>query len=80
MVLGPCPHEPGRFGNRICFTRIWCERDFKPLWRAVLKRCGFGERIYWFRVNDRLIHAKKMFKKNIRTRVRRGLSHFSPQF
>lgn len=40
-------------------TRIWtglkthffsdaCGRNFKNLWREVLRSCGFGERIHWF--------------------------------
>ena len=28
------------------------------LWKAVSTRCGFGERIHWFRVDERPIHAK----------------------
>ena len=29
-----------------------------PLWRAVSKRCGFGERVHWFRVDGRPIRIK----------------------
>ena len=36
-----------------------CRRCLTLLWRAVLKRCGFGERIHWFRVNRRPIEVKK---------------------
>ena len=34
-------------------------RRLTLLWRAVWKRCGFGERIHWFRVNRRPIQVKK---------------------
>ena len=36
-----------------------CRRCLTLLWRAVLKICGFGERIHWFRVNRRPIEVKK---------------------
>ena len=29
-----------------------------PLWRAVSKRCSFGERIHWFHVDGRPIRIK----------------------
>ena len=39
---------PDLFGRRLTL-----------LWRAVWKRCGFGKRIHWFRVNRRPIQVKK---------------------
>ena len=36
-----------------------CRRCLTLPWKAVWKRCGFGERTHWFRVNRRLIQVKK---------------------
>lgn len=53
-------------------TRIWtglkthffsdaCGRNFKNLWREVLRSCGFGERIYWFCVDENNNNKKSGF-------------------
>ena len=53
-------------------TRIWtglkppffsdaCGRGFKNLWREVLRSCGFGERIYWFCVDENNNNKKSGF-------------------
>ena len=55
------PCTPSTRIRRILKTHIFictyfytdsCGLGFKPLWGAVLKRCGFGNRFYWFRVNE----------------------------
>ena len=34
------------------------ERGLKPFWKLLSNSCGFGERIHWFRVDERLIRVK----------------------
>ena len=35
-----------------------CERDLKPFSKVLSNSCGFGERIHWFRADERLIRVK----------------------
>lgn len=42
----------------ICFHPYSCGRVFGPLWREVLQRWGFGERVHCFRVDRRRIQGR----------------------
>ena len=45
--LRPHPHKTGHFSTRIFVYPDSCGQSLKLLWKAVSKRCGFGERINW---------------------------------
>lgn len=47
------------FLNPLIFYPASCGRGLKPLWRAVSKKYVLGVGIHWFRVDGRLIRAKK---------------------
>ena len=67
--IGPCPHEPGDFFNRISFIRIRVNGALNPLWKAVSKQCGFGVRVHWFRENGRPIRVKRCAVSKMSQRI-----------
>ena len=59
------PHQSGHFETVYFFYLDLGGRVLELHRRAVSKRCVFGERIHWFRVNDRSIRLRNYirFKK-----------------
>ena len=71
IVLRPGPHEcdicePGYFLFFLFFTQIRADGALRVVWRAVSKRCGFGELNLFHAVKKNICDSK-----NIRIRVNR---------
>ena len=56
--LRPHPHKTGHFSTRIFVYPDSCGQSLKLLWKAVSKRCGFGERINWLCADDEPIREQ----------------------
>ena len=56
--LGPV-HKSSDIFETTIFYPDSCGRGLKPICIPVSKRCGFGKRVHWFRVDERLIRVKK---------------------
>lgn len=74
--MRPRPHEWGHFWIRIfliSFNSDSCRWGLKPLWRALSKRCSFGEWNHWFCLGLGPLHIKIINRfKNIRILVDRA--------
>ena len=63
------PVQTRKFLKSPIFNPHPCRRSLKPIWRTVSKRCSFGERNHWFRMDGMPIRVKNMKFKNIWIRV-----------
>ena len=63
------PVQTRKFLTSPIFNPHPCRRSLKPIWRTVSKRCSFGERNHWFRMDGMPIRVKNMKFKNIWIRL-----------